>query len=267
MPIAANDGVDLSYDLEGPGDAETIAFVEGLSYGTWMWRWQREALREEYQTLVWDNRGTGDSDEPEGPYSTEQMAADFEAVLADAGVESAHVVGASLGGMIAQQYALDYDRATSLSLLATTPGGEDALPIPDDTQQRMLDVPPEYDRAASIRYKMRPAVSESFWENNPDVIDQIVEWRLATDPSEQAYEWQSAAAITFDASDRLGEIEVPTLILHGTADRVVPFENATLLEAGIPDARLELVDGGSHLFFIERADTVNEHLQHFFDDV
>lgn len=266
MPFASNDGVRLSYELSGPADAETVAFIEGLSYGTWMWRWQREALEDTYQTLVWDNRGTGDSDEPEGPYTTEQMAGDFEAVLDDAGIDRAHVVGASLGGMIAQQYVLAYERAESLTLIATTPGGDDAVPIPEETQQRMLNVPEEYDRAASIRYKMRPAVSDQFWEGQSELVDRIVEWRLETDPSEQAYQWQSAAAIEFDVSGRLDEIDEPTLILHGTADNVVPFENAKLLDAGIPNARLKPIEGGSHLCFIERSDTVNEHLHSFFDD-
>jgi pimeloyl-ACP methyl ester carboxylesterase len=267
MPTATNDGVTLSYERSGPADAETVAFVEGLSYGTWMWRWQREALSDDYETLVWDNRGTGDSDEPEGPYTTEQMAGDFEAVLDDAGVESVHVVGASLGGMIAQQYALDYDRAASLTLIATSPGGEDAVPIPEETQQHMLEVPDEYDEAEAIRYKMRPAVTDAFWEDHPEVIDRIVEWRLETDPSDRAYEWQAAAAVEFDASDRLGELDPPTLLVHGTADQVVPFENAELLGAALPDARLEPIEGGSHLCFIERSDTVNEHLRTFLDDV
>ena len=121
MPYADNDGAKLAYDLDGPADAETVTFVEGLSYGTWMWNWQREAF-DEYRTLAWDHRGTGDSDEPEGPYTVAEMAGDLEAVLDDAGVERTHLVGASLGGMIAQQYALDYDRARSLTLMCTTHG-------------------------------------------------------------------------------------------------------------------------------------------------
>lgn len=266
MPFAANDDVGLWYETSGPENAETVAFVEGLSYGTWMWRWQREAVSDTYRTLVWDNRGTGKSDEPEGPYTTEEMAADFEAVLDDAGIERAHVVGASLGGMIAQQYALDYDRTESLVLLSTTPGGDDAVPIPDDTVDRMLNVPEEYDRAARIRYKMKPAVSDEFWREHPEVIDQIVEWRLDTDPSDRAYEWQSAAASTFDVSDRLDEITVPTLVLHGTDDRVVPYENAELLAEGLPDVRLEPIEGGSHLAFVEDADLVNDRILTFLDD-
>ena len=265
MPYADNDGARLAYELGGPADAEAVTFVEGLSYGTWMWNWQREAF-DDYRTLVWDNRGTGDSDEPEGPYTVADMAGDLEAVLDDAGVERTHLVGASLGGMIAQQYALEYDRAESVALLCTTPGGDDAVPIPEETQARMLNVPGEYGPAETIRHKMRPAFTEEFWTENREVIDQVVDWRLDTDPSDRAYEWQSGAAVAFDASDRLDDLSVPTLVLHGTDDRVLPVKNGRLLADLIPDARLVEVDGGSHLFFIEQADRVNDELREFLSD-
>ncbi|WP_123534832.1 alpha/beta fold hydrolase [Halosimplex salinum] len=265
MPYARNDGARLAYELDGPSGAETVTFVEGLSYGTWMWNWQREALTE-YRTLVWDNRGTGDSDEPEGPYTVADMAADLEAVLDDAGVERTHLVGASLGGMIAQRYALDYDRAESLALLCTMHGGDEAVPIPEETQERMLNVPGEYGPAETIRYKMRPAFTEAFWAEHPEVVDSIVDWRLDTDPSDRAYQWQSGAAVTFDASDRLDEIDLPTLVLHGTDDRVLPVENGRLLSDGIPGAEFAEVEDGGHLFFIERADRVNDALREFLTD-
>ena len=266
MPSATNDGVELYYEVEGPPDGEAVVFVEGLSYGTWMWNWQRPAVTDDYRTIVWDNRGTGRSETPEGPYTTGEMASDLEAVLAAAGVERAHVVGASLGGMIAQQYALDHDRVRSLSLLCTSPGGDEAAPIPEETRARMLDVPEEYDEAETIRYKMKPAFTDEFWTENPDVVDQIVDWRLETDPSDEAYDWQAAAAATFDVSDRLDEMDCPALVLHGTADRVVPVENGHLLAENLPDVRFETVEGGSHLFFIEQSDHVNDHLTEFLDD-
>lgn len=267
MAYATNDGVRIYYEEEGPADAETVVFVEGLAYGTWMWNWQRDPLADDFHTVVLDNRGTGESDTPEGPYTVGEMAGDVEAVLADAGVDRAHVVGASLGGMIAQEYALSYDRARSLALFCTTPGGDDAVPIPEETQSRMLNVPAEYGPAETIRYKMRPAFSDGFWESHPDVVDRIVEWRLDTDPTPEAYEWQSAAAVAFDASDRLGDIEVPTLLAHGTADRVLPVENAHLLAEGIPDSDLVTVEGSSHLFFVERDGLVTDELRGFLADV
>ena len=266
MPIASNDGVDLYYEVDGPADDETVILVEGLGYGRWMWQWQREALAERYETVVWDNRGTGDSDAPEGPYTITEMASDLEAVLADHGVERAHVVGASMGGMIAQRYALDYDRAATLSLLCTSPGGEDAVEASPEVHARMVAEPEGYDEREVIRHRMAPAMTDEFREANDDLIERIVDWRIEGDASEAGREAQLAAVGAFDVSDRLGEIRAPTLVTHGTADRILPVENAELLAEGLPSARVELFDDGSHLFFIERSDAVNGTLLEFVDD-
>lgn len=267
MAFATNDGVNLHYDVVGPPGGGVVAFVEGVSFGDWMWRWQRPAVADAFRTVVWDNRGTGQSDTPEGPYTATEMATDMEAVLDDAGVDAAHFVGASLGGMVALEYALDFDRVESLSLLCTGPGGEDAEPIPEATRDQMLHVPDGLDSAERIRYRMRPAFTDEFRAEHPDVIDRIVDWRLETDPTDQAYEWQAAAAATFDVSDRLDDIDCPAVVLHGTEDRVVPVENGRLLADGVPDARFEPVEGGSHLFFVEQADRVNDVLMDFLGDV
>ena len=282
MPYADNDGLSLYYETIGPDDAEdarpggetdpeghardaeTVALVEGLGYGRWMWRWQKDRLADEgYRVVVWDNRGTGDSDAPEGPYSVAEMASDLEAVLNAVGAERAHIVGASMGGMIAQQYALDYDRAESLGLLCTSPGGDEAAETPEETQARMFGVPEDADEHEAIRYKMKPAMTDEFWEENDDLISDIVDWRLAGDASDAAREAQAAGVARFDASDRLAEIEVPALVAHGTADRVLPVENADLLYEGLPSAQRARFEGGSHLFFIEQAETVNDRLTEF----
>jgi len=267
MPDAYNDRVRLAYERAGPADAETVVFVEGIGYGRWMWRWQRRAVEDDYDTIVWDNRGTGESSEPEGPYTMVEMAADLAAVLDDAGVQSAHVVGASMGGMIAQQFALEYDRARSLTLMCTSPGGPDEVPIPEETLEHMYDVPESYDERESIRYKMTPAVSDGFFESNPDLVGRIVDWRLDSDASDEARMWQGAAVEAFDVADRLGEIQMPALVLHGTADRVVPVGNGELLADGLPDVRFHTLEGAPHLLFIERADDVNEYLTEFLADV
>ena len=264
MHFAENGDVRLAYERAGTDAGETVVFVEGLGYGRWMWRWQREALAGDYDVLLPDNRGTGSSDAPEGPYTIREMAADLEAVLADADVDEAHVVGASMGGMIAQRYALDYERAASLTLLCTTPGGPDEVPIPESTLERMFGVPEEYDEREAIRYKMEPAMTDEFWAANDDLIADIVDWRLETDADDQPRQWQGAAVEAFDVSDRLDELALPTLILHGERDQVVPVGNGELLADGIPDPTFETFDeGGSHLFFIERADAVSERIRSF----
>jgi 3-oxoadipate enol-lactonase len=263
MPDVDSDGVTIDYDREGPRDAPSIVFVEGLGYGKWMWKWVRDPLAEGFDTLVFDNRGTGASDAPAGPYTISEMATDLEAVLAHADIDRAHIVGASMGGMIAQQYAIEHDRAASLTLICTTPGGNDAVPIPDATADRMMNLPSDLDQRDAFRYKMEPATSEGFMEANPELIDQIIDWRLATDAPDPAREAQIEAVGDFDASDALGDVSVPVLIVHGTADRVVPVENAHLLADLLPNATLALQEGAPHWVFIEEAETVAQNLREF----
>ncbi|SEH13364.1 Pimeloyl-ACP methyl ester carboxylesterase [Natronorubrum sediminis] len=283
MPRANSDGVSIYYEHEvGDGARTPVVFVQGLGYGRWMWRWQREAVRDDVDVIAPDNRGTGRSDVGLPPlvsrlpgrirtplifklagYSIGGLAADLEAVLEDAGIREAHIVGASMGGMIAQRYALEYSRAKTLTLCCTSHGGPDAVPVPEETQEHVFDTPKGASEREKLRHRMRPAFSERFTNRNPHLMDRIIEWRLEQDAGEPAREAQAAAVLNFDVSDRLERLHVPTLVLHGTDDQVVPASNGLLLKEAIPDARLEQIEGGSHLFFIEDAPRVNEELLAF----
>ncbi|MEF8773932.1 MAG: alpha/beta hydrolase, partial [Halobacteriales archaeon] len=256
MPSVRNDGVTVAYDRTPGSRDEVVAFVEGWSYGRWMWRWQRAAL-EAYETLVMDNRGTGDSAAPgfgmggwlakvpeslrqlliykfhREQYAIDRLADDLDAVLEDAGAESAHVVGASMGGMIALQYALDHDRAASLSFLCTTAGGDVANLIPEETRQHLDSVPDGLDERERVKYLMEPATTEAWREDNPKVLDDVVDWRLRQDAGLAARDAQAMGQLGFDVRDRLEELDVPTLVMHGTGDEVVPFERGERLAAGL----------------------------------
>jgi pimeloyl-ACP methyl ester carboxylesterase len=260
MATATNDGIELYYEVDGARDGPTVALIQGLGYGRWMWHWLREALAPEFELLLPDNRGTGRSDTPEGPYTMAQLASDLESVLADHGVEEVQLVGASMGGMIAMQHALTYDRASRLVLLCTTPGGPEAIPAPEEVQARIVDAPADLDEREMIRYKMAPAVSDEFFERDEELVERIVDWRLEQDAGEAGKAAQLGAVDEFDVSDRLDELTHPAVVVHGTADRVVPVENAALLEA-LPNGSVERIDGGHHLFFIEERETVNERIR------
>jgi pimeloyl-ACP methyl ester carboxylesterase len=267
MPTVTRDGVTIDYAVDGDPGEPTVLLLEGLGYGRWMWRWLAEALADDYEVLRPDNRGTGDSDVPDGPYTVAEMAADAAAVLDDRGVEAAHVCGASMGGMIAQELALSDDRVASLTLLCTSPGGDDAAPTPPEVQEHIFSAPEDADARERIRYLMEPAVSDGFYDREPELVDRIVDWRLTGDATPTGREAQAAAVAAFDASDRIGDLSVPALVLHGTADRVLPVENAELLAERLPHAEVDLFDGGPHLFFVEERERVNDRIRAFLGGV
>lgn len=137
MPTARREGVSIYYGTDGEG--ETVVFLSDLGFGAWQWGWQHAALAGPYETLAYDQRGTGRSDTPSGPYSVEDLATDLDAILADHGSRGVHLVGAGLGGMVALAYAREYGRARTLTLIGTSPGGSHAR-RPADARVRLYDL-------------------------------------------------------------------------------------------------------------------------------
>lgn len=269
MPLADNDGITIGYEVTGDEDAdETVVFVSGLGYGRWFWNWQLPAVEDDYRVILWDLRGINDSDTPEGPYSMEEMASDLEAVLEDAGVEEAHIIGISLGGMLTQRYAVDYDRAKSLVLMSTDAGGDERVDPAPEVADRILNPPEDVSLRENIGYKMQPAFTDEFWENEEGIFNEILDYRVNNPVPDHVRGWQAAGVAAFDITDELDQVTVPVLILHGERDKVVPVENSERLADLLPQAEVERYDeGGSHLFVIERAEDVNERIREFLDSV
>ncbi|WP_436925889.1 alpha/beta fold hydrolase [Halosimplex amylolyticum] len=265
MAVVTNGGVDLYYEAKGepnPVDevereAETVAFVNPAGYGAWVWGWQHAALAEGFETVVWDLRGTGRSDAPEGPYSVETLADDLEAVLADHGVRDAHVVGAGLGGMVALEYADRYGRAATLTLFGTAASGDrvdaDAL----DSLFAPRDDPD------ALRASLRNAFAADL-DAYEDVANEIVGWRREEDADRAGFEAQTAAMCAFDRSDSLYEITTPARVYHGVDDAVVPLDAGRDLADGLPRGEFTAVEGG-HLCFVEESAAVNDALLGAFD--
>ena len=255
--FADNAGVRIAYESFGEGPA--LLLMQGIGYARWSWDPVVPALAERFRVLNFDNRGIGESDVPPPPYSARQLAEDGIAVLDDAGVERAHVVGASLGGMAAQELAAGFpERVDRLVLVCTTPGGAGAVPMPAQTVALMQE-------AATLapEVAMRRFVENALARNaDASLVDDLYERRVANPPDPIGWQGQAAAGMGFDGS--LLEIAAPTLILHGTEDAVVDPGNAALLAERIPGARVELFSGCGHLFFWEQperfAETVGEFL-------
>lgn len=240
---------DVRIAFEEHGDGPPLLLIHGLGYGRWGWGPALASLAERHRVLALDNRGIGASDVPAGPYSVRAMAEDAVAVLDAAGVGRAHVLGTSLGGMVAQAVATDFpDRVDRLVLACTTPGGARAVPFPEPTR-RLLEQAQSLEPVVALHRFVENALA-------PDapqaLVEAIVALRVANPPDPGGWQGQAAAAAAFDGWERLPAIAAPTLVLHGDRDRVVDPGNAPLLAERIPEARLELFAGCGHLFFWEQ---------------
>jgi 3-oxoadipate enol-lactonase len=245
--FAENGGVRIAWDEQG--DGSPLLLVHGLGYARWGWQPVLAQLAERHRVLRLDNRGIGESDAPPGPYSAREMAEDAVAVLDAAGADRAHVVGTSLGGMVAQALAADFpERVDRLVLACTTPGGEHAVPFPEQTV-RLLQQAQTLEPLVALRRFVENALAPDPPEA---LVEEIFALRVANPPDPAGWQGQAAAAAAFDGWERLPEIQAPTLILHGDLDRVVDSGNAQLLAERIPDARVEMFSGCGHLFFWEQ---------------
>ncbi len=244
---------------QADGDGAPLLLIQGLGYSRWGWDPIAPGLAKRYRVLSFDNRGIGESDKPEGPYSAREMADDALQVLDEAGVGRAHVVGASLGGMIAQELAVAHpERVDRLVLCCTTAGGPEAVPMPEVTT-RLFEEAAGLDPAVALRLFIENALGV---DPPVELVDDLYARRLADPPDPVGWHAQAAAGLTF-AGVAVETISAPTLVLHGTEDNVVDHRNAQQLAGRIPDARVELLPGTGHLFFWERPEESVRILQEF----
>jgi pimeloyl-ACP methyl ester carboxylesterase len=245
---------------ESLGSGEPVLMIHGLGYARWGWEPVAGPLSARFRLLLFDNRGIGESDVPRGPYTAAELAEDAVSVLDAAGVESAYVVGTSLGGMVAQELALTRpERVRRLVLACTTPGGAGAYPLPERAQQLIAGAPSLPQDEALRRF-----VENALAPDPPaELVERIVAHRLAAPPDPAGWAAQAAAGASFDALDRVAGIAAPTLVLHGTDDGVVDPRNSELLAGRIPGARLELLPGTGHLCFWEQPERFVALVQEF----
>jgi len=243
--------VSVRIAWERHGSGAPLLLIHGLGYARWGWEPVLPGLAERFSVVVFDNRGIGESDAPPGPYTAAEMAADAVRVLDEAGIERAHVVGTSLGGMIAQELALTFpERVDRLVLACTTPGGPKAYPMPQATVALMAEAA-TLEPAVALRRFVENALAPATVTAHPELVERIMAHRLATAQAPAAWAAQATAGATFDAFERLPALTAPTLVQHGNEDVVVDPRNADLLVELLPDARFERFPGGGHLFFWE----------------
>jgi len=257
LPFIENQGAKIYWDEEGSG--EPLLLIMGLSYPSYMWHRTRPSLARRYRTIALDNRGVGQSDAPPGIYSMALMASDAASVLDAAGVHDTHVFGVSMGGMIAQEFALQYpDRVRSLVLGCTTPGGSHAV-LGDPAALQILTregMTPEEAKEAIIPFIYDSATPR-------ERIDEDMAIRMKWYPTPQGYAGQLQGVIGWEAYSRIGQINASTLVIHGESDRLIPPANAHLIADRIPRARLFLIPHAGHIFETDQPDVATRAIDKF----
>ncbi|HUM16499.1 MAG TPA: alpha/beta fold hydrolase [Candidatus Nitrosotalea sp.] len=257
MPIVSANGVRLFYEETGAPDAPPVVLIMGWGGDHTAWALQAPAFAAEHRVIALDNRGAGQSEVPDGPYTIPGMAADVAGLMDALGIRRADVCGASMGGMIAQELVLRYpERVRTLQLHCTAPRVDAYGRFLIDT---LIAVKARGDREEYVRAVLPWILCRKTMIERPDFIRFWIDRALAY-PYPIGLEGLSRQAGAIGAHDtlaRLGEIRVPTLITTGAEDILVPPANSRQLHAHIPGSTLHTIEDAGHLHFIEQAETFN----------
>jgi len=258
MPFIEHQGARIYWDQRSTG--EPVLLIMGLGYPSDMWWRTRPVLDSRYRTIVLDNRGVGRSSVPTGPYPIALMASDAVAVLDAAGVDSAHVFGISMGGMIAQELALQGpQRVRSLILGCTAAGGPTAVRSEPEAAKVLMNrgsMTPEEAVSAAVPYVYDPGTPR-------DRVEEDLTIRRAWLPQPEGYTGQLQGILAWEAYSRLPQLKMPTLVIHGETDRLVPIGNGELIASRIPGAKLVRLPHASHIFPTDQTVACNRAVLEF----
>lgn len=262
MPTASTPTAELHYERRGEG--EPLLLIMGMSGTHLTWGEPfREALEGDFEVIAFDNRGIGHSAPIDDPFTIGEMAVDTASLLDELGIETAHVVGISMGGMIAQEMALSRpDRLRSLTLGCTYCGGPGSKLMPAENAQKLFEGLSSGDREKAVRASWEVNLSPGF-RAEESRFAAFREMAMTLPAARETIQLQVQAVLGHDTSARLDQIATPTLIVHGTADGVLPFPNGELIASLVPAARLEAFEGVGHMFWWEQpersAELIREH--------
>jgi 3-oxoadipate enol-lactonase len=254
--ITAN-GITMAYEIEGSGPP--LVLVAGLGYSRWMWHKMAPGLAENFTVLSYDNRGAGETDKPAGPYTAQLLADDLCGLLEALGMEKTAVFGHSMGGFVAQAFALAYpEKVTHLILSATNFGGPRHVPVTQEALAVLMDT--TSDPLTRLRSGILISCAEGFAKRQPAVVEEWISYRAAHPIEPAGYQAQMGIGLSLMSAEacfehKLSAITAPTLILSGAEDKVVPPANVDLLANAIPQAETAVINQAGHFFPFEQPET------------
>ena len=265
MPKQKVNGIEIYYETHGGGGP--LVLIMGLRRNAEWWYRQIPPLSKHFKVLVFDNRGAGRTDKPKMDYSIRLFADDTAGLMEALGIREANILGVSMGGYIAQELTLNYpNRVKRLVLGCTGPGGERAVLASPERLKKFTaneGLTPE----EILKKDMDIYFSDEYIKKNQEKMEEFVEISLRYYQPPDAFERQFAACLRHDTVKRLSRIHVPTLILSGDDDPLVPPENSRILKELIPHAELNFFHSCRHCFFIEQDEATNQKVTDFLKSI
>ena len=252
--FANNGSSRIAYELCGSFRRRQpwLVLIQGLGFDRTGWAPVIPALKRRFRLVLIDNRGSGRSTTPDRKFTVADMAADVAAVLDSSRIARAHVLGASLGGMVAQELAIGHpERVVRLVLACTTPGWPYGYPMPRASVQQMTaaaSLPVE----AAQRSLVENALSPDTLKTHPELVERIVRNQKGRPGDPASWKALASAGATYSGGTRQSLIRALTLIMYGDADAVVDPRNSKLLSGRIPSSQEVVFPGLGHLFFWEK---------------
>ncbi len=253
---------EIELDYERSGDGPPLLLIMGMSGTALMWGEPfLELLRRDFDVIAYDHRGVGASSRLDGPLTISEMARDAEGLLAALELDSAHVLGISMGGMIAQELALAAPACIrTLALGCTYCGGPGSALAAPEALQGLVEAMMSGDRPRALRASWEINVSPAM-AGDEDAYTRFVEIATRRAVAVPVIMAQMQACAAHDTNARLAQLNMPTLVVHGDVDELLPVANGRLIASLIPGAQLEILDDVGHLFFWERPELSAELLR------
>lgn len=267
MPkIKIESGLKIYYETEGQGDA--VVLVQGLDGDHSGMILQGKELSTHFQVIAYDARGTGHSDTPQGPYTCKQMADDLYGLLRALKIETVHIIGASLGGNIAQEFAISYPEMTESLILMCTFSKSDYYM--QNLGRFWASAIEKIGHAHLCKEIMHWTYSRKFFETQGQGLEYAFQKLKEADDSynTKGFQWKAEAGINADTADRLYKIKTPTLVMAGEWDYLVPPSLCEQqLVKHINGSHFVVIKGAAHAFFDEKPAEVNREIQAFLSSV
>ena len=243
--------INMEYYVEGTGPPLLMITGYGGQASSWGGPFL-EQLRPHFRIVRFSNRGTGLTDKPQTEYSIQMMADDAAGLLAELGIEKAHVLGVSMGGMIAQELVLNHPQAVQGLTLGCTNCGPAHSVQPSQEVLALLEPVPGASPEEQVRKAWPAIVTPEFVDREREFLEEMLRIGLVNPTPVDTFRRQFAAIQSFDTYERLPQVQSPTLIIHGDRDVLVPVGNADILHERIADSTLRIVPEAAHMFRWEK---------------